>query len=718
MPTLAIEYAPLTELVAHERNPKAHDVELVARSIARFGFADPVVIDERTGKLAAGHGRLAALTRLRDDDADPPEGIEVDDAGEWLVPRVVGWRSASDSEAEAALIALNRTTEVGGWDEPALLELLEDLAALDDGLDGIGYGSEDLAELRARLDELDEDIADPPPPDPAPWPHRATGDAKVEVIHGDAFEVLAGLEADSIDSLVTDPPYGLEFMGKGWDSFREAAGVDRNPRWAGDRTGTSGGAELDTAPEAKSKHGRVTYGGHRPTTRRCRTCGKRDAFQNPHSCDEDGTADWVTEPVDPHAAPPGMLAFGEWVRQWALHALRVVKPGGHLIAFGGSRTHHRLMAGLEDAGWEIRDCGVWLYRTGFPKSLDVGKALDARAGAERPVVGIAEHTRKGPPDESTSGSWAEPAVAPVTAPATPEAAEWDGWGTALKPAIEPWVLARRPITERNIAENVLRYGTGALNVDACRAPAEDGGRPTLVNYSGPSAGVYGDGLTGSAADGLTDEGRWPANVVTLEDDEDLRFFRAAVGAVADYSKASTAEKPWDTGNASIAQARCRHCGLPALRRCDCPTPKWEHADAGSALSGYICEAGHRQQFGSATCNRCGAPVTHHEGVGDHLHPTVKPLALMAHLIRLVTPPGGTVLDPFAGTGTTGEAALIEGVNAVLIEREPCGECDPSCPDYLSLIHRRVARTAGEDDADAATESAAESAAEVLAEADE
>ena len=151
--TLRITYDPLDQLVVHEANPKAHDVALVADSIRRFGFIDPVVVDERTGKLAAGHGRLAALQAMHADGEDPPTGVKVT-KGQWTVPRVQGYASANDAEAEAALIALNRTTEVGGWEDHALLDLLERLSTVDDGLVGVGYDEDELADLRARLADL------------------------------------------------------------------------------------------------------------------------------------------------------------------------------------------------------------------------------------------------------------------------------------------------------------------------------------------------------------------------------------------------------------------------------------------------------------------------------------------------------------------------------------------------------------------------------------
>lgn len=589
---IAVKRVALDDVTPAPSNVKAHDRDLIVASLRRFGFADPVVVDQRTGELLAGHGRVEALRWMREMSEDPPAGAEG-----WKVPVYTGWQSANDVEADAARVALNRTTEAGGWDDQPLLDLLDRLGDTDAGLDGVGFDTGEVDALRARLAELDE--PEPAPPAPKPWPHRAAGEATCRVVEGDLFDRLPEMDADSIDAIVCDPPYGLEFMGREWDKFRvDDPGTNRN---RGDRAAAQGEASKGDSSHPARAGSAVAYGGtSRASTSRCTGCGKRDQWRNDHPCTDH--ARWTHELIDPYAAPPGMLAFEEWCRQWAVEALRVVKPGGHLIAFGGTRTHHRLMAGLEDAGWEIRDCGVWLYRSGFPKSMNVAKAIDKKA------------------DEPTR-----------------DAATWDGWGTTLKPAVEPWVLARRPLSEGTVAANVLKWGTGALNVDGCRPDMTDEDREKFARGSQAwhemahrrgegkkPADVYGEyGITDPTE--ADEDGRWPANVVTVEDDEDLRFFRAAIGQVVDVPKAGSDEKPW------------------------------EGADRDDA---------------------------------DSLHPTVKPLAVMRHLCRLVTPPGGTVLDPFAGSGTTGEAALIEGFDVVLVEKHP---------PYLDLIRRRVARTAPEQE---------------------
>jgi len=316
--------------------------------------------------------------------------------------------------------------------------------------------------------------------------------------HGDCREVMATLEAESVDSLVTDPPYGLSFMGNGWD------------------------------------HG-----------------------------------------------VPG-------VEFWA-EALRVAKSGAHLLAFGGTRTYHRLACAIEDAGWEIRDCVMWVYGSGFPKS----------------------HNLKG---------------------------EWQGWGTALKPAWEPILVARKPLVG-TVAENVLTHGTGAINVDGCRVGIcknDDifSKNPHTVGTIGAS-GIYGSGKpTGYTVP----PGRWPANLIHDGSEEVVGLFPEAPSA-GQYTKSMN--KPETPNNGAIFRFgdTCKRSNSYAN-------------ETGSAARFFYCAKASRADRGS-----------------DNKHPTVKPTALMRYLCRLVTPPGGVVLDPFTGSGSTGKAAILEGFQFIGIERE-------------------------------------------------
>ena len=394
--------------------------------------------------------------------------------------------------------------------------------------------------------------------------------------HGDCIETMNAMPPESIDAIVTDPPYGLGFMGKKWDTL-----------------------------------------------------------------------------------PPS--------QEWAEACYRVLKPGGHIAAFGGTRTWHRLAVAIEDAGFEMRDSLAWLYGSGFPKSHDVSKAVDKLAGAEREVVGKKAVTRLLPNNVPfgeglISGHHGNPVVAgevDITAPATPEAVQWDGWGTALKPAFEPIVLARKPLAEKTVARNVLAHGTGAINIDGCRIEGEP---VRIENYAstGPQ-GMMSHGHGGGSGHAgeertarISTSGRWPANV--LLDQHAAAWVDEQSGDLHTQDPATRASRSKRTGVTQMGTGK-----------------SVEYDDRGGP-------SGASRFFYTAK-----APKRERPNVDGVQHPTVKPLAIMRWLIRLVTPPGGTVLDPFAGSGTTIEAALIEGFNPVGIEMEP---------DYLPLIQHRIDRQAG------------------------
>jgi site-specific DNA-methyltransferase (adenine-specific) len=498
-------------------------------------------------------------------------------------------------------------------------------------------------------------------------PHLDDGDVRLYV--GDCVEVMREMDAESVDAVVCDPPYGLEFMGKDWDSFRvDDPGTTRN---RGERAGNNGGAGGgDGSHPASSKRASVAYGGgNRPRTSRCVGCGKRDQFRNAHSCPE-GTR-WAQELVDPFSAPPTMLAFAEWVRQWSLEAYRVLKPGGHLLAFGGTRTFHRLTCGIEDAGFEIRDCLSWLYGSGFPKSLDVSKAIDKAAGAEREVVGERKLTGtarivggirgavNGTGAERYEGAEMRDTLA-LTAPATDAAREWEGWGTALKPAWEPCVVARKPLVG-TVAANVQAHGTGALNVDGCRIPHGDDVNMDAVqrqqNADGSIEGAFGaSSLIGREIATYKPGGRWPANVAF---DEDAAAMLDAQTGVMKDGVAVNRNRP-EEGSTYAASS-------------------YMIGDRRSVDVGYGGSGGASRFFYTAKASRADRTGG---GVADNTHPTVKPTDLMRWLVRLVTPPGGVVLDPFAGSGSTLVAARAEGVRAVGIEREP---------EYADIITARLAQ---------------------------
>ena len=507
--------------------------------------------------------------------------------------------------------------------------------------------------------------------------------AVLDLLHGDCRTVMAGLPAASVDAVVCDPPYGLSFMGKDWD------------------------------------HG-----------------------------------------------VPG-VAF------WSA-ALRVAKPGAHLLAFGGTRTFHRLAVAIEDAGWEIRDTVMWVYGSGFPKSHDVGKGIDkSDAGemrtardlrctkwmrstgltaaqidrmtgtnmgghyvtaASQPSVPTREYfeilrphfacsvpdwvermvdertiesenfkkraavtTRKaadlfeaereeieifkGAQSESTGryGAWGDGITA--TAPATDAARQWDGWGTALKPAWEPIIVARKPLCG-TVAENVLTHGTGGINVDGCRVGTEErtykgsGAQPNKLNNHGK--GDTGVGLMdGRGADlEFTATGRWPANLIHDGSDEVLAGFpvTATGGSGRNVDNKATfygggRHLPTDNGGDTGSAARFFYCakaskadrdegceGMQAVRR---------GAMVGNVNDGdFLTGSGNPRQ-----------------AVGRNHHPTVKPTALMRYLCKLVTPPSGTVLDPFMGSGSTGKAARMDGFGFIGIEQDA---------EYIDIARARIA----------------------------
>lgn len=401
---------------------------------------------------------------------------------------------------------------------------------------------------------------------------------RATIYHADCLVALAQLPENSIDAVVTDPPYGLAFMGKGWD-----------------------------APENIAFHPEV------------------------------------------------------W-RQ----VLRVLKPGGHLLAFGGTRTYHRLVCAIEDAGFEVRDQIGWAFGTGFPKSHDVALAID-KAARGVPHGGVdptsvnhgkyrTQRTEGARSDNDLGrgygagpGQYMAEAGGKNERDYVPEAAAWAGWGTALKPAWEPICVARKPLVG-TVAENVRQHGVGALNIAGCRVPT-DSGRPLREarrnEQSDEDRNAYHKGLAGSKAVGDTDLGRWPANIIHDGSDEVEQAFAQFGQSQSRIGKPRGSATPGDGWGMTKTGA--------------------EYDDTGSpSRFFYAAKASKAERQGSK-------------------HPTVKPIALMRYLCRLVTPPGGTVLDPFAGTGTTAQAAAIENFNAILIEQEA---------QYIKDIQARLANQAG------------------------
>jgi hypothetical protein len=340
------------------------------------------------------------------------------------------------------------------------------------------------------------------------------------------------------------------------------------------------------------------------------------------------------------------------VELWS-ECLRVLKSGGHLLAFSGSRTYHRMVVAIEDAGFEIRDQIMWVYGSGFPKSLDISKAIDKSAGAERTVVGskITGGIKRARPDdaEGYSHSYSVGQVeVPITTPATDEAQQWSGWGTALKPAHEPIVMARKPI-DGTVANNVLKHGVGGINIEACRVGTE-GGTAGAGAGAGAGARVFGNGLNGTFGKPVDGLGRFPANFIHDGSEEVLALFPDSTSKSGGKSGTNANPMSWTEENKDRDRVG--------------------HDDSGSAARFFYCAKASKAERNA--------------GLGElpsaNFHPTVKPIALMRYLVRLVTPPNGTVLDPFAGSGSTLVAAILEGFSPVGMELTA---------DYLPIINARV-----------------------------
>lgn len=396
--------------------------------------------------------------------------------------------------------------------------------------------------------------------------------------HGDCLDILRTMPDNSVDAIVTDPPYGLSFMGKRWDYDVPSQDV------------------------------------------------------------------------------------------WS-ECLRVLKPGGHLLAFAGTRTQHRMAVRIEDAGFEIRDMIAWVYGSGFPKSLDVSKAIDKAAGAVREVVDVIKKTPSASNgcNEGWQRPWAEgKTTMDITAPATDLARQWHGWGTALKPALEPITVARKPLIG-TVAENVLTWGTGGVNVDGCRVGNES--TTTVRNGNSGAHGRYGKDARVFVRQNLP--GRWPANLIHDGSEEVVGLFPETKSGVAVRSNSG--------GNTFGG---------------DNPKPPMDdmgYADSGSVARFFYCAKASKrdrdegcegmEERNNMRVNRPreNEDAKHARRLANH-HPTVKPTDLMRYLCRLVTPPNGIVLDPFMGSGSTGKAAMLEGFQFIGIEREA---------EYVDIARARI-----------------------------
>ena len=496
-------------------------------------------------------------------------------------------------------------------------------------------------------------------------------DGSSTIHEGDALEVLRALPDASVDSMVTDPPAGIEFMGKEWDTFRR-------------RTANPSGKQTEEWDESGGA------GGTRPFARRA----------TPRFTGKSGTRN--------------LGAREEFISSMAAiftEALRVLKPGSHALVWALPRTSH-----WTAAGFEIRDVVTHHFGSGFPKSLNVSKAIDKMArrdyvlaavalGVEIPSNSLHDWTKA---EHSPSDTWWEKFKAvlsdddwqrierevvgnkasgttagmqnlgpsgirggdyDVTIPATPAARTWDGWGTALKPASEHWILCRVPLIG-TVAANVLEHGTGGLNIDGCRVGTQSPGPGST-----PRSSV--DGRRGSMAGPMDrveytgEKGRWPANLILSH----AEGCECAGKAATDYrcvDGCPVAELDRQSGESvspKVTRAKVTGTDFGRIN------------DDGWQPSGCLIQ-GHGDSGGASRFFYCAKPSTAERNMGDveNTHPTVKAVALMAYLCRLTTPPGGTVIDLFMGSGSTGIAALREGFSFIGIEKDP---------EYVELAERRI-----------------------------
>lgn len=417
-----------------------------------------------------------------------------------------------------------------------------------------------------------------------------------ELYNDDCLNALKTMEENSIDSCVTDPPYGLSFMGKLWDYDVPKAEI-----W-------------------------------------------KEVF-------------------------------------------RVLKPGGHLLAFFGSRTYHRGVVQIEDAGFEIRDQIMWLYGTGFPKSHDVSKAIDKAAGVERTEVIGKSNRQIGPSMNGENGvgtfkekNWQESNL--IYAPVTEEAKQWQGWGTALKPAHEPIVVARKPLIG-TVAETVLAHGTGALNIDDCRIDGKPRTTHSHGNVRSKPGSIYGGGNGLPTGEYSGAECRWPANVIHDGSDEVLAGFphtKSGARKAGTFRGSADSESIGNFGNFESREIEASEGSAARFFYSAKASPSDRNEGLDVFKSKKPAAAEFRPNYmEKAEQGEDGNPYGRWNE-RKNIHPTVKPTDLMRYLCRLVTPKKGIVLDPFMGSGSTGKAAAQEDFRFVGIEMSK---------DYFEIAEARI-----------------------------
>jgi len=436
----------------------------------------------------------------------------------------------------------------------------------------------------------------------------------IKLLQGDCLEVMKGLADNSVDSIVTDPPAGISFMGAAWDHHK----------------------------------------------------GGRD--------------EWII-----------------WMQSVAAECNRLLKPGGHALVWAIPRTSHWTATAWENAGFEVRDIITHCFGSGFPKSQNISKMLDKMAGAERFIVGKNKFSHlNGKANKNCYGIASRP---DETAPATEAAKQWDGWGSSLKPAAENWLLLRKPLGEKTIAANVLKYGTGGINIDGCRIETKDS--TVRVSNAGTNGEGYGMGKYAHINGG--NNGRWPANLILSypEDEYDSEGALLPNPGKEEVLALFPTSKPrldlrdscesgdtaiWGNDGNKTVTKRPQDNGGSAARFFYCAKASKRDRDEGCEN----LEAIHRVNGNKWTdqdyrVTRGERPQSAESGPRKNTHATVKPLALMKYLCRLITHPCGVILDPFLGSGSTGKAAVIEGFSFIGIELEE---------DYFAIAKARIAAAGG------------------------
>lgn len=466
---------------------------------------------------------------------------------------------------------------------------------------------------------------------------------KIDLRLGDCIEVLKTIPDNSIDSIVTDPPYGIGFMNKEWDNpqkhqelidrekkrSEERYAEGKSPAKAGFSTGVQPGLPIGGAKEGK----------------------------------------W----------------FQDWCELWARECYRVLKPGGHALSFSAPRTYHRMATAFEDSGFQIRDQIMWVFGSGFPKSHNIGKAIDKKEGNEREVVSVKPNHKKGMDFryENDNSGW----LTNDEIIETKGNSEWEGWGTALKPAHEPIVLARKPLSEKSIVENVLKHGTGGINIDGSRIGMTDTDKEE--SYRKPGETIR-EGFVKTEKPEYKPEGRFPANIIF--DEEAGKLLDEQSGERGNGWKKNYGKEDYEGLQYSSSTQQCKFGGGY--------NGKNTYVDSGGASRFFYCPKTSKKDRNEGLDNFEDRPSQLNSGgIGRQIsvekrletngqnapttknnHPTVKPTDLMRYLINLVTPKGGTTLDPFMGSGSTGKAAVQCGVNFIGIEKEE---------EYMKIAEARI-----------------------------